>query len=409
MLPGLPHLHRRRRAATPSARDRPYIEQAVAEAKRRNPTVNASIFDFLRDVLLLRQPGPPGSRGPAAERRHFAMRFQQITGPVMAKGVEDTAFYVYNRLVVAERGRRRSRRASASSPAAFHDKNARAPGALAARPVATATHDTKRGEDVRARINVLSEMPDDWAAEVRPLARTSPAASRRDVDGRAAPDRNDEYLLYQTLLGAWPAAATTDESPRRSAERLRAYMQKATKEAKVTRAGSTRTPRTTAATRGFVDAACSRRRGGRSSRTSGRSRRLVAALGAVNSLAQTLLKLTRPGVPDFYQGTELWDCRWSIPTTAGRSTSPAARRCSTPCAPASRRSAEAPDLTPCARELLEHWPDGRVKLYLTHRALTLRRPRRAALRRGRYRGLAPGGSRGRARGGARAAGRSPTR
>ena len=184
-------------------RDRGYIEAAVAEAKRRNPTVNVSIFDFVRDVLLLRHPDRRDPEERAA-RRHFAMRFQQITGPVTAKGVEDTALLRLQPPGLAQRGGRRSRalrRAARRLPRrATRARLARWPESL----LATSTHDTKRGEDVRARINVLSEMPAEWAAEVRRW-RGIARRFKRDVDGHAAPDRNDEYLLYQTLVGAWPA------------------------------------------------------------------------------------------------------------------------------------------------------------------------------------------------------------
>ena len=285
----------------PSVRDRAYIEEAVAEAKRRNPTVNVSIFDFVRDVLLVRNPGRPDPDEQAA-RRHFAMRFQQTTGPVTAKGVEDTAFYVYNRLVsLNEVGGDPAR--YGESPAVFHDKNAARLARWPESLVATATHDTKRGEDVRARINVLSEVPAAWAAEVRRWR----ALARRfkvDVDGRAAPDANDEYLFYQTLVGAWPARED-DEPLETLTERLGAYMEKATKEAKRHTSWVNPSAGYDAATRGFVTGLLAP--GGAFLSAFRPFQRLVAAHGAVNSLAQTLLKIVAPGIPDFYQGTELWE------------------------------------------------------------------------------------------------------
>ena len=370
----------------PSARDRAYIEEAVAEAKRRNPTVNVSIFDFLRDVLLVRNPARPDPDDLAA-RRHFAMRFQQTTGPITAKGVEDTAFYVYNRLVsLNEVGGDPAR--YGESPAVFHDKNAarldRWPESL----VATATHDTKRGEDVRARINVLSEVPAAWAAEVRRWR----ALARRfkvDVDGRAAPDANDEYLFYQTLVGAWPAR-DTDEPLETLTDRLAAYMEKATKEAK--RHTSWVNPSATydAATRGFVTGLLAP--GGAFLSAFRPFQRLIATHGAVNSLAQTLLKIVSPGIPDLYQGTELWEL--SLVDPDNRRPVDFAHRVALLDALRARvpgEGAEAPDLTALCAELLEHWPDGRVKLFLTHRALTLRRQRGRLFAAGQYRGLAPGG------------------
>ncbi len=370
----------------PSARDRFYIEEAVAEAKRRNPTVNVSIFDFVRDVLLVRSPGRPDPDEQAA-RRHFAMRFQQTTGPVTAKGVEDTAFYVYNRLVsLNEVGGDPAR--YGESPTVFHDKNvarlARWPESL----VATATHDTKRGEDVRARINVLSEVPAAWAAEVRRWR----ALARRfkvDVDGHAAPDANDEYLFYQTVVGAWPAL-DADESVETLTDRLAAYMEKATKEAKRHTSWVNPSAGYDAATRGFVTGLLAP--SGAFLSAFRPFQRLVAAHGAVNSLAQTLLKIVAPGIPDFYQGTELWEL--SLVDPDNRRPVDFARRRALLDALRARIPAEhagAPDLSALCADLLEHWRDGRVKLYLTHRALTLRRQRARLFGAGEYRGLAASG------------------
>jgi len=372
----------------PSARDRAYIEEAVTEAKRRNPTVNVSIFDFVRDVLLVRPPGRPDPDEQVA-RRHFAMRFQQTTGPVTAKGVEDTAFYVYNRLVsLNEVGGDPAR--YGESPTVFHDKNAARLARWPESLVATATHDTKRGEDVRARINVLSEVPAAWAAEVRRWR----ALARRfkvDVDGRAAPDANDEYLFYQTLVGAWPAR-DEDEPIEALAERVAAYMEKAIKEAKRHTSWVNPSAGYDAATRGFVTGLLAP---GSAFLAAFRPfQRLVAGHGAVNSLAQTLLKIVAPGIPDFYQGTELWEL--SLVDPDNRRPVDFARREALLDALRARIPAEdagPADLSGLCAELLDHWPDGRVKLYLTHRALTLRRRRARVFAGGEYRGLAPGGGR----------------
>ncbi|MBI2369319.1 MAG: malto-oligosyltrehalose synthase, partial [Deltaproteobacteria bacterium] len=211
-----------------SARDRAYIERAVAQARRRNPAVSASIFDFIRDTLLLRFPdGLTGEE--RAERHHFVRRFQQITGPVTAKGVEDTALYLNNRLVsLNEVGSDPARFGEPVS--AFHERNARRLARWPESLLATATHDTKRGEDARARINVLSEVPAEWQACVRRW-RVLCRRWKREVDGQPAPDRNDEYLFYQTLVGAWPIEEWPEGAPAFT-ERIRAYMEKATKEAK---------------------------------------------------------------------------------------------------------------------------------------------------------------------------------
>jgi (1->4)-alpha-D-glucan 1-alpha-D-glucosylmutase len=191
-------------------RDRTYIETAIARAKRRNPTVDPSIYDFLRDILLLEYPDTlePEARD---EQRTFVMKFQQITGPVMAKGVEDTAFYIYNRLVsLNEVGGDPQRFGTPLGE--FHRQNQERQRHWSASMLATSTHDTKRAEDVRARINVLSELPDTWRAALIRWSRLN-RNKKIEVDGRLAPDRNEEYLFYQTLLGAWPFETTNDQRP----------------------------------------------------------------------------------------------------------------------------------------------------------------------------------------------------
>ena len=367
----------------PSPRDRGYIEAAVAEARRRNPTVNASVFQFLHDVLLI---GYPGGRDPDAQaaQRHFAMRFQQTTGPVTAKGVEDTAFYLYNRLVsLNEVGGDPAR--YGETAAAFHDKNARRLARWPESMVATATHDTKRGEDVRARIDVLSEVPATWAAEVRRW-RGIARRFKSEVDGHPAPDSNDEYLLYQTLIGAWPAG---DEEPLEAfTARVIAYMEKATKEAKRRTSWVNPNEPYDAAVREFVAGLL----GPRGSFLSAFRpfQRLVAAHGVVNSLAQALLKAVSPGIPDFYQGTELWDL--SLVDPDNRRPVDFTRRRQMLEALRSRIAGTGSDLTGLCRELLERWVDGGVKLYLTHRALTLRRERARLFAVGGYQPLEGSGA-----------------
>ena len=226
----------------PSGRDRGYIDRSVAEAKRRNPTLNVSIFDFLRDALLMRHP-QRSDELERAERRHFAMRFQQTTGPVTAKGVEDTALYVYNRLVsLNEVGSDPAR--YGESVASYHEKNTRRLARWPDSLVCTSTHDTKRGEDVRARISVLSEVPAAWEAHVRRW-RVIGRRFKRELDGRAAPDRNDEYLLYQTLVGAWPAPADAEADGAIQPPPLRTTWKRRRRRPSAARAGSTRTSSTT--------------------------------------------------------------------------------------------------------------------------------------------------------------------
>ena len=213
-----------------SDRDVQYIEHAVSRAKRKNPAMSGSIFDFLKDVLMLRFPKDFKDEDKSAWL-DFVLRFQQITGPVMAKGVEDTAFYVYNRLVsLNEVGGVPDR--FGTSLETFHGQTIERvknwPHAL----ITTGTHDTKRSEDVRARINVLSEMPREWADRARSWARMN-KKKKTVIDGVETPDRNEEYLLYQTLVGAWPIEPMEGNVSADFIQRIKDYMLKASREAKV--------------------------------------------------------------------------------------------------------------------------------------------------------------------------------
>jgi (1->4)-alpha-D-glucan 1-alpha-D-glucosylmutase len=368
-----------------SARDRAYIERAVAEAARRNPTVNVSIFNFVRDILLLRYP-PDLVESDRAERRHFVMRFQQTTGPVTAKGVEDTALYAYNRLVsLNDVGADPAR--FGESAAAFHDRNAgrldRWPESL----LATSTHDTKRGEDVRARINVLSEIPAEWGARVR---RWRALCRRwlREVQGRTAPDRNDQYLLYQTLVGVWPARESGEDLAVLTT-RLCEYMEKATKEAKHNTSWINPVAAYDAAVREFVTAILTPANPFLEDFRPFQAR--VALYGMVTSLAQTVLKIAAPGIPDFYQGSELWDLALVDPDNR-RPVDFRRRQARLDELTGRIREAGGDGLAGLCGELLERWPDGGVKLYTAHRGLVLRRARSDLFLSGEYRPLEPGGA-----------------
>ncbi|MGI9147828.1 MAG: malto-oligosyltrehalose synthase, partial [Chloroflexota bacterium] len=212
------------------------MEQAVGEAKRRNPRTDPSIFDFVGDTLLMRVPGQPQDQRKSL---NFIARFQQTTGPVMAKGVEDTAFYIDNRLIsLNEVGGDPDQ--FGRSLTAFHRHNAENARSWPATLLATSTHDTKRSEDVRARINVLSELPREWRNALTRWTRLN-GRKKLSVQSRAVPDRNEEYLLYQTLLGAWPFCRTGADGVLGVAEalepefvrRIAEFMLKALKEAKV--------------------------------------------------------------------------------------------------------------------------------------------------------------------------------
>ncbi len=226
-----------------SDRDVAFIRYAVARAKRFNPDVDASAFDFLRDTLLLKNADPgagsetDGQGGPQAQKPdprmlQFALKFQQLTGPVMAKGVEDTAFYVYNRFISSnEVGS--SMKSFGISPDLLHQSNAErlkySPGSM----LTTSTHDSKRSEDVRNRLNVLSEMPRAWSSAVNRWRRMNSKFKRKLEDGRVAPDNNEEYFFYQTILGAWPWQMDSPEDSKEFVERIKQYVSKALREAKI--------------------------------------------------------------------------------------------------------------------------------------------------------------------------------
>ncbi|HZS32795.1 MAG TPA: malto-oligosyltrehalose synthase [Methylomirabilota bacterium] len=358
--------------------DRACVEVAVAFAKRRNPAISPSGFDFVRDTLLLRAPEQADDAHRAAQLA-FVQRFQQLTAPVTAKGVEDTAFYRYHRLVsLNEVGGDPDRFGIGVEE--FHRqcaaRQAHWPGGLSA----TATHDAKRGEDVRARIHVLSELPRAWRAAVTRWHRWNRAHATR-VDGVPAPDPNDEYLFYQTLVGAWPLEPAAGGEPTGAfRDRIEQYMLKAVREAKVHTSWINANEAYETALRSFVGRTLDRTTAGAFLADFEAFQRPVARLGMVNGLAQVLLKLTAPGVPDFYQGTELWDLNLVDPDN--RRPVDFARRAAL-LAELEARVAGG-DLAGLAGELLAAWPDGRVKLYLIRRGLACRRAAPDLFRAGAY-------------------------
>ncbi len=284
--------------------DRQYIELAVSRARRRNPAQSGSIFDFLKDVLLLRFPKGYKDEDKAAWL-DFAMRFQQVTGPVMAKGVEDTAFYVYNRLVsLNEVGGAPER--FGTPPDTFHGQNIERAKSWPHALITTSTHDTKRGEDVRARLNVLSEIPREWAERVRAWARLN-KKKKTVIEGFEAPDRNEEYLLYQTLVGAWPPGDVQGTAYDGFVQRMKEFMLKASREAKVNTSWINPDAKYEDALLAFIEAVLVPMKKNRFLDDFLPFQHMVSRYGMFNSLSQTLLKIASPGVPDFYQGAELWD------------------------------------------------------------------------------------------------------
>jgi (1->4)-alpha-D-glucan 1-alpha-D-glucosylmutase len=288
-----------------SKRDRDYIDQAVSLAHGRNPELDHALFPFLRSVLLHdRAQTSPVEQSVAGK---FATRFQQTTGPVQAKGLEDTAFYRRVQLAsLNEVGADPSR--FGSLPSDFHALNAnilnRWPGTF----LATATHDTKRGEDARIRIDAISEFSDEWRRNLGDWSRIN-ASKKNIVHGITCPDPREEYLFYQALLGAWPLSASDDPLPANLASRMRQYCVKAAKEAKVNTSWTDTEPSYTATLAQFVTDVLEGEGASTFLASFRPFQRKLARIGVTHSLSQTLLKLASPGTPDLYQGCELWDFR----------------------------------------------------------------------------------------------------
>jgi (1->4)-alpha-D-glucan 1-alpha-D-glucosylmutase len=358
-------------------RDRQYIEAAVSKARRKNPAMDASIFDFLEDVLLLKLPEDLED-ADKSERLDFVQRFQQLTSPVMAKGVEDTAFYVYNRLVsLNEVGGNPER--FGQSLEAFHGQNIDRLKFWPHAFNATSTHDTKRSEDVRARINVLSEIPEKWRAFITRWCLLN-KRKKTMIEGQAAPDRNEEYLLYQTLVGSWPLRGT-DAELREFADRIRDYMVKALREAKVNTSWISPNIPYEEAVLSFIDAILASGPGNRFLPEFIPFQEEVSHFGMLNSLSQTLLKIAAVGVPDFYQGTEIWD--FSLVDPDNRRPVDFKRRRDMLNEMKEREGKEGPDIA-WATGLLERWEDGYIKLYVTKTTLTFRKDHQTLFMSGAY-------------------------
>jgi (1->4)-alpha-D-glucan 1-alpha-D-glucosylmutase len=367
--------------------DRRHVQRAVRYARRRNPYTSGEVFDFIGQTLLL---GWPDDLGPEARTEHarFVMKFQQLTGPVMAKGVEDTTFYVFNRLVsLNEVGGEPDR--FGVTPARFHayvaDRAERWPHAMNA----SSTHDTKRSEDVRARIDVLAELPDLWEEHVFRWAALNAERKATSEDDLPVPDANDEYLLYQTLLGAWPLGELDDVAHEEFVSRIRQYMRKATREAKVHTSWINPDAEYDEALAGFVEAVLDRSGDNPFLADLHPLRQVVARMGMVNALAQTLVKLAAPGVPDVYQGQELWD--FSLVDPDNRR--PVDYELRERLLDDLECTLQNGDPRALAAELVREWEDGRIKLYVTWRTLLLREALAPLFAGGGYVPLEGGGDR----------------
>jgi (1->4)-alpha-D-glucan 1-alpha-D-glucosylmutase len=371
----------------PGDEDRRCIEEAIQRAKPPNAAKEPAALDFLHHLLVLDWPKDLSVDGLKL-CREFVIKFQQLTGPVMAKGVEDTAFYNYNRLVsLNEVGGNPG--VFGSSPERFHQYNLKHARDWPHSLLATATHDTKRGEDLRARVNVLSEMPDEWEANLKQWIAFN-LDKKTSLRGHPAPDANDEYLFYQTLLGVWTGHAETAPGLAELRDRLNAYMLKAIRESKAHTSWTDPDVAYEEATSSFITDVLATTRNEGFLKSFQFFQKRLSFFGQYNSLAQVLLKLTCPGVPDFYQGTELWDFSLVDPDNRRVVDYEVRNRLLEEVKTGFDRSA---DKAAFFRSLNEHAPDGRTKLFLIWRALKVRNEQIDLFTHGTYAPLPANGER----------------
>lgn len=356
-----------------SKRDREFIEWAIKAAKKRSMIEDLSVFDFIAGVLLL-QHGQDRSREYQQAVMNFTMKFQQFTGPVMAKGMEDTTFYRINPLVsLNEVGGEPQH--FGITVAGFHYQNQERLKRLPHNMLTTSTHDTKRSEDVRARINVLSEVPELWQTYLTRWDRLN-RLKRTEVDGAPAPDPNDEYFLYQTLLGVWPMESLTEEELPAFCERVEQYMLKAVREAKVHTSWVNQNVEYEEGLLKFIRHLLGTFKNNSFLEDFLPFQQEIAWFGMLNALTQVILKLTVPGVPDIYRGNEMWD--FSLVDPDNRRPVDFAKRVkwldvmdAILKAPTSAETI--PERCAVVQDLLEHYPDGRIKLFVSATCLKARK------------------------------------
>jgi (1->4)-alpha-D-glucan 1-alpha-D-glucosylmutase len=364
----------------PTEDDRRDLDWAMKQARAHEADVDPSVFDFVYKLLSGDLVAMSGSGFSRQAVLRLAMKLQQYNGPVMAKGLEDTAFYRYNRFVALnEVGGYPDQFGVHVS--AFHKANAlrakRWPNSM----LTTSTHDTKRGEDTRARLAVLSEMPDEWARQVQTWSRIL-RARRSDIEATAPPDRNDEYLLYQLLVGTWPPELKGNNGGldasalKRYKERLKGTMTKSMREAKVHTTWTAPNNNYEDAVLAFVEDALDTERSRAFLAGFLPFQERIARLGVHNSLVQTTLKLTAPGVPDIYQGAELWDLSMVDPDNRR----PVDYQERIRLLEKLDNNSVAPDIA----ALLDNWCDGAIKLFVTLTILALRRDNPQLFERGEY-------------------------
>ncbi len=341
-------------SAGPTEHDRALISETIDKARADWFAADDGIFEFLRDTLTMDLIKPGRAAHSAPRVRRFALKVQQFTGPMMAKSLEDTAFYRYHRLLALnEVGGDPAARAL--SVDAFHEAMKIRASEWPHGMTATATHDTKRGEDARARLMALAELPGEWTSAVARWKIQN--APHLVIDGEMrAPSAAFEYMLYQTLLGAWPSGER-DDSFR---ERMQAYALKAAREGKQETSWLNPNEAYEAGLRTFLTRILDRSVSAEFLTSLETLAQRVSRLGALNSLSQITLKATIPGVPDFYQGTEFWDLSLVDPDNR-RPVDFKARA-------AALESMDAPDW----ESLVQNWSNGHLKLAWTRQLLKLR-------------------------------------
>ncbi|HKT89205.1 MAG TPA: malto-oligosyltrehalose synthase [Candidatus Sulfotelmatobacter sp.] len=337
-----------------------YIEEAVVAARKRAAHLNPAGFDFIREVLLLENP-PHVLADQRETRLVFVMRWQQFTGPIVAKGFEDTALYVFHPLLSLNEVGGNPRPSEAESLDGFYHFLERRQQSWPGTLDATSTHDTKRSEDVRARINVLSEIPEEWKEHLDLWVKLN-GRFKQQIEGQLAPDRNEEYFLYQTLIGVWPL---DQENCKNLLERVQAHLVKATREAMVHTRWTRPNQAHEEALQNFAARILSPENG-EFLHDFLEFEKKIAYYGMINGLSQVLLKIAAPGVADFYQGSELWDLRLVDPDNRG-------------VVDFEKRIASLSEISKLSAsdpaklgELVKNWCDGRIKLYLILKALRFR-------------------------------------
>jgi (1->4)-alpha-D-glucan 1-alpha-D-glucosylmutase len=380
-----------------SEQDERTIAWAVTVARKRSLAADVSVFDFLREMLLV----SPVRDVPASRRvamREFAMKFQQVTAPVAAKGVEDTALYRYNRLVCLNEVGSDPRRFGVSAQA-VHQENAERMRRWPLCMLATSTHDTKRSEDVRANIAVLSELPDQWRRHLARWSRLN-RSKRRLVNDAAAPDREDEYLIYQTLMGLWVSGTAVTATANELSQRLQEYIVKAAREAKRSTSWLNPDEQYEVALRSFVASLL---------HSPGRNaflhdfEKLASTLswfGFLNSLAQVVLKIASPGVADIYQGSESPvfalvdpDNRRSVDFEAARQRLASLEQRIKQESGTLQQGMNRAPRAQLLRDFVTAGHAGEGKLYVTYLMLKLRREHPQLFSRGSYEPLTVGGER----------------